>query len=85
MTIKTIARRLGRSYMATRHRMRNLKISHKDNDGRLTAKDLAAELGCHPSTVVRRVQNGTYQGQKISGTWRITDPREGDFFGPDED
>src|SRR5579859_3188682 len=37
MTVKSIARRLGRSYIATRKRMFHLQIHHKDNDGRLTA------------------------------------------------
>lgn len=76
MTIRTMARRLRRSYLATRHRMFHLRISHKDNDGRLTAKELANELGIHPDTVVRRVRKGTYKGQLVSGVWRISDPRE---------
>lgn len=74
MTLKLIARRLGRSWQACRRRLFDLGAGRaRDVSGHLSMMQVAAEYGCPLTRVKRLVRSGELPAKRVYGGhyWRI--------------
>lgn len=82
VTLAVIAKRLGRSYAAVRRRLYFFHIRARDNEGYLSAAQMAKELDCSYGRLLRFLSAGMFEGATFDGVrnrWKI-DPA---FISPD--
>jgi len=74
VTLKVIAKRLGRSYHAVRKELQSLHIRARDNEGFLSASQLAKELPCSCGRLRRFLNAGQIKSarfDKVRNRWKI--------------
>lgn len=74
VTLKVIAKRLGRSYGAVRKELQSFHIRARDNEGYLSAAQMAKELSCSCDRLRRFLNAGRIKGtrfDKVRNRWKI--------------
>jgi len=82
VTLSAIAKRLGRSYPAVRKELQTFHIRARDNEGYLSAAQMAKELHCSYDRLRRFLRAGMFEGATFDGVrnrWKI----EPAFISPD--
>lgn len=72
--LSTIAKRLGRSYGAVRKELQSFRTRARDNEGYLSASQLAKELPCSCDRLRRFLNKGLIEGAKfdrVRNRWKI--------------
>ena len=74
VTLEVIAKRLGRSYAAVRKELQSFHIRARDNEGYLSAAQMAKELHCSCDRLRRFLNAGMINGATFDGIrnrWKI--------------
>lgn len=74
VTLAVIAKRLGRSYAAVRKELQSFHIRARDNEGYLSAAQMAKELHCSCDRLRRFLNDGMLEGatlDRIRNRWKI--------------